>query len=147
MENDYKVFLLKQREAQSKFEYFLLGITLTFLLVTFQLSNKSEDLGFNYILIIAWLLIIFSVFFGIYRLRRTYVLYGIEADYLAAIMKYGKTDEVENVFNPMKAQQQKKLVISGYIQLYTMIIGFLIYLLFLVSSFYPSFFGPFRWHP
>ena len=147
MENDYKDFLIKQREAQSKFEYFLLGITLTFLLITFQMSNKSEDLGFNYILIIAWLLIIISVFLGIYRLRRTYVLYGIEADYLAAIVRYGKTDEVENVFNPMKAKQQKRLVISGYIQLYTMIIGFIFYLLFLTSSFYPSVFSYFKWNP
>ncbi len=136
--NEYKEFLLKQREAQSKFDYFFLGLCLAFLAITFQTYKKSTDISYDYLILITWVLMLLSIFSGLYRQRRVYVLMEKEADKIKYTDQLELDLDLKEFFKTAIGKDQEKLVISGRIQLWSSGFSFLIYLIYQLTNIYPS---------
>ena len=145
--DEYKEFLLKHREAQSKFNYFLLGISLAFITITFQTYQRGLDISFDYLLLLSWVIMLICSFSGIFRLRHVYSLLGIEAEYLRYISQLQRDEEKENILKKVIDKKQNLLTIYGDIQISFFFIALIIFLLFQITKMYPSIFGILKWEP
>lgn len=148
MPDNYKEFLLKQRDSQSKFDYFFIGLSLGFLAITFQTNHISEELAFEYILLIAWFAMLVSIFFGILRLRRIYILYSKETDHIKMTIQFPeKKTETDDFFSQEMEIDQKFLLSKGRIQFYSFFISLCFYFLFHITKIYPYLFDLIKWKP
>jgi hypothetical protein len=80
------------RQAQTKFDYYLLGVILT----TFSLSlqiNTNEEMSSFYLLISTWTLLLISLSSGLFRIERINMFLRVEADKLSF---FQKKQDIEN---------------------------------------------------
>lgn len=138
---DYKEFVLKQREAQSKWDYFFISISFAFIVITYQAYNNDASKGFEYLALISWLSMLTSALIGLYRLRRIYAFMGIESDNIGATERGEKTPEFIEVYKKVSTKEQKKIHISNGFQITLFGLGTFAYVLFLCCNIYPFFFG------
>lgn len=138
--SDYKEFILKQREAQAKWDYFLISISLAFLVITYQAFNINESVGFEYLAVISWLSMITSALIGLYRRRLMYSFMAIEADNIKETERGTKTKAFTELYENITNKEQKRIALTNYIQLILFGLGIFVYILFICSSIYPAFF-------
>lgn len=69
-----------QREAQSKFDYFFIGVTLVALSLSIE-TFKAENSIHPYLMILTWFLLLTSFLAGIYRQERITTFLAAEAEY------------------------------------------------------------------
>lgn len=79
-EYSYKDAFIHHRNSQNKFDYFFLGVILASLSLSIQSYNNSQETIYPILIIISWVLFLFSFLSGFFRQERLNLSYMIEAE-------------------------------------------------------------------
>ncbi len=82
------------RQAQTKFDYFFLGVILATLSLSLQIKTNEEMCSF-YLLISTWLLLLISLSSGLFRIERINMFLRVEADKLSFLQKKTNIDNAK----------------------------------------------------
>jgi hypothetical protein len=120
------------REAQKKFDYFFLGITLAFLSLSVQSFQINNDNHFNYLIIVAWIFLLVSFLCGFYRLEKMILIFSAETDIRESIEIKKKSSDSDYFKKGYKYldKTNKKSEIAYKIQKWCFIASLFVFVLF-----------------
>lgn len=170
MSQEYSYFdaVKVHREAQSKFDYFFLGVTITLLSLSIQ-TFKQENEGCLLLVIATWSLLLMSFLSGLYRQVKITTMLGSEAEFLGYkteikpiedALRSGETfvsESTKEIIGQDKVSQRLELLKKGaavhdshrrksanrswaayVIQKWTFILSIVLYILFKTTNLYPG---------
>jgi len=75
---DFESLYKYGREFQTKFDYYFLGIIISFLVLSIQTFDPGENTKLIFLIIISWVMLIISMFSGFFRFERIQVCNYLE---------------------------------------------------------------------
>lgn len=126
------------REFEKKIEFYLLGVIITLLSLSIQTFKLEDNIKFEFLMVIVWVLLLLSLFFGFQRIEKLRQLYHFEADRLYKLEHEAHSVDSKVVQELIKAASRKNKEAIKYYKLMTRLFmtGIVVFILFKVINMY-----------